>query len=64
MEDKYLTFPTIDALQKHMSQLENKPTEFDDIATRYCVLRNENLNIYIIFFDNDTVQQYLQKNND
>ena len=50
-----MSFPTIDSIEQHISKIEQNDVKFDDIATRYCVIRNESVNNYTIFFDIESI---------
>ncbi len=52
-----MQFEKIDDLEKYVDDT------FDELASRHCVIRNEKINRYIIFTDNDAVLEYLEQHN-
>lgn len=55
---KWMQFQKIEEMERHF---ENTP--FDELASRYCVIRNQKDNLFVIFLDNSAVPDYLEKHN-
>ena len=56
-ESRWMQFPKIETIETHFSD------SFDELASRYCVIRNETSNVFIVFMDPSSIPEYLAKFN-